>query len=198
MKVVTLCALVRRLALLVAIPASMNAEAAAPTVAESARQRAARVDAGRWSPKLHAYDRLPRRTSTAVTLHTGTGGKSRFSAGASASNGILPTLFAGKPKDDAPLNKSKPDNRFQVICTFNGDRAVGRYASTVKQRTAVDGRITAAMSPQRAIGQHASENMKNFTFAALDASQPTDRRAGALSSAFILPTQKDAPCQYDV
>ncbi|WP_174948344.1 hypothetical protein [Burkholderia contaminans] len=107
-------------------------------------------------------------------------------------------MFASKPKDDAPLKKSKPDNRFRVICTFNGDRAVYRYASTVKQLTAVGERITAAMSPQRAIGQHASENMKNFTIAALDASQSTDRRAGARSSAFILPTHKDATCQYDV
>lgn len=198
MKVATFCALARRLALLVAIPASMNAEAATPTTAESARQRAARVDAGRWSANLLAYGQLPRRTSTDVTLHRGTGGKRRFSAGASASNGILPALFAGKPSDDAPRKKSRPDNRFQVICTFNGDRAVCRYASTVKQRTAVDERITAAMSPQRAIGQHASENMKNFAFAALDASQSTDRRAGARSSAFILPIQKDATCQYDV
>ncbi|HEF5875211.1 TPA: hypothetical protein SAY52_005906 [Burkholderia cenocepacia] len=162
MKVVTLCALARRLALLVAIPSSMNAD------------------------------------STAVTLRGGTVGESRFSAGASASNGFLPTLLAGKPKDDAPRKKSKPDNRFQVTCTFKGDRAVCRYASTVRQRTAVDGRITAGMSPPRAIGQHASENMKNFTFAALDASQSTDRRAGARSSAFIPPAQKDAPCQYDV
>ncbi|WP_244117052.1 M16 family metallopeptidase [Burkholderia contaminans] len=85
--------------------------------------------------------------SIAVTLHRGMGGKPRFSVAASASNGILPTLFAGKPKDDAPLKKSKPDNRFQVICALNGDRAVRRYASTVKQRTAVDERITAAMPP---------------------------------------------------
>ncbi|WP_174972764.1 hypothetical protein [Burkholderia contaminans] len=63
---------------------------------------------------------------------------------------------------------------------------------------AVDERITAAISPQRAIGQHASKSMKNFTLAALDASQSTDRRAGARSSAFILPIQKDATCQYDV
>ncbi|WP_322084151.1 hypothetical protein [Burkholderia sp. BCC1972] len=89
-------------------------------------------------------------------------------------------------------------NRFRVICTFNGDRAVCRYASTVEQRTAVDERITASMSPQRVIGQHSSENMKDFTFAALDASQSTDRRADARSSAFILPTKKDATCQYDV
>ncbi|RQT09710.1 hypothetical protein [Burkholderia contaminans] len=125
-------------------------------------------------------------TTIAVTLHRGTGSKSRFFAGTSASN------------DDAPLKKFTPDNRVQVIGTFNGDRAVCRYTSMVKQRTAVDERVTAAMSPQRAIGQHTSENMKNFAFDALDASQSTDRRAGARSSAFILPIQKDATCQYDV
>lgn len=118
--------------------------------------------------------------------------------GSNLAHRLPPDVVCRKPKDDAPLKKSRPDNRFQVICTFNGDRAVCRYASTVKQRTAVDERITAAMSPQRAIGQHASENMKNFAFAALDASQSTDRRAGTRSSAFILPIQKDATCQYDV
>ncbi|UTV53329.1 hypothetical protein [Burkholderia arboris] len=89
----------------------------------------------------------------------------------SASNGPLPTLFAGKPHDDAPSKKSKHDNRFQAICTFNANRAVCRYVSTVKQPKAVNGRITAATSPHRAIGQRASENMKHFTFAALDAWQ---------------------------
>lgn len=168
MKVTTLRALARRLALLVAVPASMNAEAATPTTAEPARQHAARVNAGRWPPNLFACDRLPNRASIAISLDRGTGDEPRFSSGASASNGLLPTLIAGKPQGDAPSRKSKPDNRFQVICTFNGDRAVCRYASTAKQRMAVNGRITAAMSPQRAIGQRASENMKNFTFAVLD------------------------------
>ncbi|MCR4471629.1 hypothetical protein [Burkholderia sp. SCN-KJ] len=168
MKVTTLRALARRLALLVAVPASMNAEAATPTTAEPARQHAARVNAGRWPPNLFACDRLPDRASIAITLDWATDDKSRFSSGASASDGLLPTLIAGKPQGDAPSRKSKPDNRFQVICTFNGERAVCRYASTVKQRMAVNGRIMAATSPQRAIGQHASGNMKNFTFAALD------------------------------
>lgn len=152
----------RRLALLVAVPASMNAEAAPPTTTEPVRQHAARVNAGRWPPNLFACDRLPGRASIAVTLDRGTGDKSRFSSGVSASNGPLPTLFAGKPHDDAPSKKSKHDNRFQAICTFNANRAVCRYVSTVKQPN-----ITAATSPHRAIGQRASENMK----AALDAWQ---------------------------
>ncbi|WP_176047875.1 hypothetical protein [Burkholderia sp. BCC1644] len=171
MKVATLRVLARRLALLVAVPASMNAEAATPTTAEPARQHTARVNAGRWPPNRVACDRLPSRASIAATLDRGTGDESRFSAGASASIDLLPALFAAKPQDDASSKKSKPDNRFQVICTFNGDRAVCRYASTVKQRMAVNGRITALMSPQRAINQRASENMKDFTFAALDAWQ---------------------------
>ncbi|WGY67053.1 hypothetical protein KEC55_09250 [Burkholderia cepacia] len=123
------------------------------------------------APNLFACDRLPSRASITATLDRCTGDESRFSAGVSASNSLLPTLFAGKPEGDASSKKSKPDNRFQVICTFNGDRTVCRYASTVKQRMAVNGRITALMSPQRAIDQRASENMKDFTFAALDAWQ---------------------------
>ncbi|HGO6122644.1 TPA: hypothetical protein ACK3RK_001095 [Burkholderia cepacia] len=171
MKVATLRVLARRLAMLVSVPASMNTEAATPPMAEPATPHTTRVNAGRWPPSFLACDRLPSRASIAITPDRGTGDGSRFSAGASASNGPLPALFAASPQSDAPSNKSKPDNRFQVICTFKGDRAVCRYASTVKQRMTVNERITASMSPPYALGQRASENMKNFTFATLDAWQ---------------------------
>lgn len=172
MKVAPLRILVHRLALLVAVPASMNVEAAgSPTAVGSARSYATRVNVGRWPSNLFEYNKRIHLSGVVITPGRNTSGEPSLSAGAPIANDLLAPFVVGKPKDDTPPKKVKPDNHFQVICTFNADRALCRYASMVNQHTVANGRIAVAGPRHRIVDQSAPDNDRSLAFAALDARQ---------------------------
>ncbi|NTX29399.1 hypothetical protein HT746_20115 [Burkholderia pyrrocinia] len=152
MKVATLRVLARRLALLATVPTSMNAEAASTSMTvESARPRATQVNADRWPPNLSESDKRIHLSGAVIASGRNTSGEAPPSDNAPASSDLLIPLAAGKSKDDGPPKKLRPDNRFQVICTLNGGRALCRYASTASQNTVENGHIAVVAPLQRTI-----------------------------------------------